>query len=335
MFSRFAFALVVLLFGLPLARGADLIPIKVTTPTASAVFIPLYDAQKNGDFAKVGLDVQAISTNGDGPDVDALIAGSAQFTISTPNRLFMAFERGKRLLAVASMANRMNIDCAMNKAVAERLGITPATPLDARLKLMKGLTVAGTRPGAFTYLLLQAYGKRAGLVPQKDFRLIGVGGPASMLPALENGQIAVGCTGSPFPELAVARGKGIIFADNSGGTDPDFTNFLYEMVYVLPDYAKAHPQIVRNFLKVLFASVRHFLDAKPATLLPEIRAYYPGLSDPVLLQIIAKTKESYNRSGVISAASVAKAGTFLVTSGAIKHAASFADVADNQYLPKP
>ncbi len=315
-------------------QAADLIKIKVTTPTTSSVFIPLYDAQKNGLFAKEGLDVQAISTNGDGPDVDALIAGSAQFTISTPNRLFMAADQGKKLLSVGSMANRMNIDCVMNKDVADKLGITEATPLDEKLKKLKGLTIAGTRPGAFTYLLLQAYAKRVGLVPQQDFKLIGVGGPSSMLPALENGQIAVGCTGSPFPEFAVARGKGIIFTNNSSGTDPAFNDFLYEMIYVLPNYAKANPQIVRGFLKALFISVATFLDEPPSQLLPEVRAFYPGAADPVLLTIIDKTKASFNRGGVMSEGSVERAGTFLVSTGAVKHTQPFADVATNEYLPK-
>ncbi len=332
--SRILLGTIVLAWVSQGVQAADLIKIKVTTPTASSIFIPLYDAQKNGLFAKEGLDVEAISTNGDGPDVDALIAGSAQFTISTPNRLFMAADQGKKLLAVGSMANRMNIDCVMNKAVADKLGITDATPLDDRLRLMKGQTVAGTRPGAFTYLLLQAYAKRAGLVPQQDFKLIGVGGPSSMLPALENGQIAIGCTGSPFPELAVSRGKGIIFTNNSSGTDPNFTDFLYEMVYVMPDYAKAHPQIVRGFLKALFASVDHFLAEPDSQSLPAVRALYSGVPDPVLLQIIDKTKASLNKTGFITKTSVEKAGNFLVTTGGVKRAAPFDEVADNQYLPK-
>ena len=108
------------------------------------------------------MDVEVIVTNGDGPDVDAVISGSVQFAVSTPNRLFTAFEQGKPLKAVMMLAKRMSIECAMNKQVADRLGITPQTPLDTRLKAMKGLTVAGTRPGAFTYVLLEIYGKRVG-----------------------------------------------------------------------------------------------------------------------------------------------------------------------------
>src|SRR5690348_4677241 len=182
------------------AQAQERQKIKITVPTISTIFYPLYYGQEKGIFAKEGLEIEVISTNGDGPDVDAVISGSAQFSISTPNRLFTSFDQGKPLKAIGMLARRMAIDCAMNKEVADKLGITTATPLDTKLKAMKGLTVAGTRPGAFTYVLLGIYGKRVGLTAQKDYQLIGVGGLNSMLPAVENNKIAIGCTGSPFPE---------------------------------------------------------------------------------------------------------------------------------------
>ena len=74
---------------------APLQKIRVTIPVPVLPFYPLYVARDHGDFAKQGLDVEIITTSGDGPDVDALIAGSVQFTVSTPNRLFMAYEQGQ------------------------------------------------------------------------------------------------------------------------------------------------------------------------------------------------------------------------------------------------
>src|SRR5215813_3297973 len=129
------------------SQAQQLEKIKITIPTISTIFYPLYYGQDKGIFAKEGLDIEVISTNGDGPDVDAVISGSAQFAISTPNRLFTAYEQGKPLKAVGMLARRMSIDCAMNKEVADKLGITTDMPLDAKLKAMKDLTVAGTRPG--------------------------------------------------------------------------------------------------------------------------------------------------------------------------------------------
>jgi len=129
------------------AEAQNLKPLRVTIPVPAMVFYPLYVAADQGFFAKQGYAFEIISTAGDGPDIDALISGSVDFTVSTPNRLFTAYEQGKPLLAVMNLANRMGIECAMNKAAADRLGITEATPLDQKLRAMKGQTVAGTRPG--------------------------------------------------------------------------------------------------------------------------------------------------------------------------------------------
>src|SRR5262252_9888611 len=75
-------------------------PLRVTIPVIGMNFLPLFVAADKGLFAKEGFEVEIISTSGDGPDVDALIAGSVQFTVSTPNRLLTSYEQGKPLLAI-------------------------------------------------------------------------------------------------------------------------------------------------------------------------------------------------------------------------------------------
>jgi len=316
------------------ALAQDRQKIRVTVPTPSMMFYPLFYGQERGHFPNAGMDVEVIVTNGDGPDVDAVISGSVQFAVSTPNRLFTAFEQGKPLKAVMMLAKRMAIECAMNKQIADKLGITPQTPIEQRFKAMKGLTVAGTRPGAFTYVLLETYGKRVGLEPQKDFKLIGVGGANSMLPALENNQIAIGCTGSPFQELAVARGKAIAFTNNMGGGDAAFDDFLFELVYVRPDFAKDNGDTVRRFLRAFLASVNEILDSPTDSHMPALKARYGGAPDDVIRSSFEKTKGIYARDGVVTPGSVEKAGAFMIASGAIKKAATYDDVADNSFLPK-
>src|ERR1700722_4488698 len=100
------------------AQAAELQKLKITVPTISTIFYPLYYGQDKGIFSKEGLDIEVISTNGDGPDVDAVISGSAQFAISTPNRLFTAYEQGKPLKAVGMLARRLVIGAPQNKGGA-------------------------------------------------------------------------------------------------------------------------------------------------------------------------------------------------------------------------
>jgi NitT/TauT family transport system substrate-binding protein len=316
------------------AQTPALKPLRVTIPVPAMVFYPLFVAVDQGFFAKQGYAFEIISTAGDGPDIDALISGSVDFTISTPNRLFTAYEQGKPLLAVMNLGNRMGIECAMNKAAADRKGITEATPLDQKLRAMKGETVAGTRPGAFTYLLLVNYAKRVDLVPQQDLQLIGLGGPSSMLPALENGQVAVACTGSPMPELAVSRGKAIAFTHNLRGDDPAFDDFLFELLYVRPDWAKANADTVRGVATALRAAIAWMQDTPTESQLPELRARFSGVPDALLSQILDSLKPAFRRDGMITEAAVDKAAKFLRDTGVISAQIPWEAVASNDYLPK-
>jgi NitT/TauT family transport system substrate-binding protein len=297
-------------------------------------FLPLFIAADKGMFAKEGFDVEIISTSGDGPDVDALIAGSVQFTVSTPNRLLTSYEQGKPLLAIMNMANRNAIDCAINKDVAARLGITESTPLDQKLKSLRGLKVAGTRPGAFTYLVLVDYAKRAGLVPQQDLQVLGVGGGQGMIAALENGQIDVACNTSPTTDLMVKRGKAIMFTYNSIGRDPAYDDFLFELLYVRPDYAKANPEIVRAFCRALLAAIADIRDTPANDQLPLLRKRFQGVGDDMLVEILDNLKPIFRRDGKVTPESLAKATKFLIDSGAIKTGAPWDVIATYDYLPK-
>ena len=308
--------------------------LRVTIPVIGMNFLPLFIAVDKGLFAKAGFHVEIISTSGDGPDVDALIAGSVQFTISTPNRLLTSFEQGKPLLAIMNMANRNAIDCVINKDTAARAGITESTPLDQRLKALKGLKVAGTRPGAFTYLVLVDYAKRAGLVPQQDLQILGVGGGPSMIAAVENGAVDVACNTSPTTDLMVKRGKAIMFTYNSVGKDPAYEDFLFELLYVRPDYAQQNPEIVRAFCRALLAAIADIRDTPARDQLPLLRKRFTGVEDDMLVQVLDTLKPMFRRDGKVTPTSLDKAIKFMLDTGAIKTGAPWNQIATYDFLPK-
>jgi NitT/TauT family transport system substrate-binding protein len=322
------------LVGTAPASAQSLKPLRVTIPVIGMNFLPLFVAADKGFFAKEGFEVEIVPTSGDGPDVDALIAGSVQFTVSTPNRLLTSYEQGKPLLAIMNMANRNAIDCVMNKDTASRLGITEDTPLDQKLKALKGLKVAGTRPGAFTYLVLVDYAKRAGLVPQQDLQILGVGGGPGMIAALENAAIDVACNTSPSTDIMVKRGKAVMFTHNSSGKDPAYDDFLFELLYVRPDYAKQNPEIVRAFSRALLAAIADIRDTPAKDQLPLLRKRFTGVDDDMLVQVLENMKPIFRRDGKVTPEALGKATKFLVDSGAIKTGAPWAEIATYDYLPK-
>lgn len=317
------------------AQAKPLQKLRMTIPVPALVFYPIFVAQDKGFFAEEGIEMEVISTQGDGPDVDALIAGSVQFTASTPNRLLTAYEGGKPLKAVMSMSNKMGIHCFMNKESAEKAGIKEGMPFAEKIKRLKGMTIGGTRPGAFTYVIAIDYAKRANMVPQKDLKVIGVGGGPQMIAAVENKQVDGGCFASPVPELAVSRGKSVWFVNNAQDEDKAFSEFLFELVYVRPDYAKENPETVRKVLKALVRGNEWILQASPQQHLEVLKKRFEAVDTKVLLDSMANVRAAIIPSGCVTPRSVEAAVQFMKRVDQLKKDVPFAAVADNSFLPGP
>jgi len=314
------------------AKAAD-VALRTTIPANALFFLPLFVATDLGYFHDAGIDMETVITQGDGPDIDALISGSVDFTISTPNRLFTTYQQGKPLLGVMQVMDRMGIQCFMNKAVAARVGLLPSTPLLDRLTKLKGLTIAGTRPGAFTYLLAIDYLKRAHLQPQDDAKVIGIGTAPGMIAAVENGQADVGCFGSPVIETAVSRGKSVAFINNTQGEDSKFKDFLFEMVYVRPEYAQAHGDLVRKTLAVLVRANRWMAAASDAEVAKIASTHFTGMDEAILQESIASVRPAFPKDPAITETGYAAAEAFLRDTDALTGTVPFAKVVDNSYLP--
>ncbi|SDT58128.1 ABC transporter substrate-binding protein [Bradyrhizobium canariense] len=315
-----------------LAEQADL---RITIPVKALLYYPVFAAKDLGYFSEEGINMDIVVTQGDGPDVDALIAGSVQFAATTPNRLLTAYEQGKSLLGVMTISKRIAINCFMNKEKADALGVTESTPIAEKFQKLKGLTIGGTRPGAFTNLLAADYIKRGGMVPQQDARVIGVGAGPAMLAALENKQIDVGCIASPTPEIAVSRGKSIMFMNNTLGWDKEFEEFLFAVLYVRPDYAKANPETVRKVIRALQKANAYIINTPFDQQLTLLQKEYGELDPAILRDALTNTQSAIEPSGKISQRSVEAAEKLFISVGVLSKPIPWDAVTDNSFLAKP
>lgn len=129
-------------------------------------------------------------------------------------------EEGQRLVAVMSILTRNSVNIVMHKDVARERGITAQTPLADKVRALKGLKISGFTAGAFAHQIVIHYMLKAGLDPQKDVEIVGLGTAPALLVALEKRQIDAFVMGTPLPEAAAARGIGVMVVDNSAGEDP-------------------------------------------------------------------------------------------------------------------
>ena len=307
--------------------------IKISVPAPSTTFAPLYHARAAGYFTDEGLDVDIVIVRGPGA-VQALIARDVHFAMTPGDQQLVAYERGQRLLSVMSILTRNSINVVMHKDVARERGVTEKSPLAAKIRALKGLRMASLATGALAYQVMVHYLLKAGLDPQKDVQIVGLGAAPSLLLSLERRQIDVFATGTPLPEAAASRGIGVLVVDNSAGEDPDFAEFMMDVLIVPPDTVKQRPDLVRKVVRAVLRSNAWLLDHSAEEALPAMKPVLSGLDDAVIVAGIQKVRLGIPRDGRITERAVTLTQDFLRGIGAIKSVISYDQLVSNDFLPR-
>jgi NitT/TauT family transport system substrate-binding protein len=190
-------------------------------------------AQDSGYYAKEGLKVTDRALSGVA-STNAVIAGSADFTVGTGSTFLRAVANGQALFAIATLVNKPLVELVLRKDVADAAGITDKTPIDQRLKVLKGKTIAIQGVGSVIHAMQRLTARRVGLDPDRDVRVAPMDPPA-MLPALVAKQIDGFATSLPFTTEAVVKGNAIMLVSGPGGDLPEFIPFDYVVLYTRPE----------------------------------------------------------------------------------------------------
>lgn len=289
----------------PTPPGPTLSKVTITQAVDSLAFLPIYVARAQGFFEAEGLDVQQISTRGGGPDLQALIAGDAEFNAGAGPYQLNAFRQGQNVIGVFNFLNKNIINVAIRKEVAAERGITENSPLKDKLAALKGLNIGITRPGSLTWLQARYMARQAGLDVEKDVNIVGIGGGSALVAALENKQVDVIVISSPNAEIAVDRGFAIMLVNNTKGEDPSLVPFMMENVYVRPTFAKTDPEAVGAFVRAMQKANRWILDNSAADATDVIQNFFPKIDREVLLASVGNVRGAVNPTGVLDREAVA------------------------------
>lgn len=245
--------------GIAPAKAQD-INIVLALPSPTLTFSSAFIAEDAGFFKKEGLKVSAPVIVGVG-SANAVIAGSADFTIGTGPVFLRAAARGQRLLAIANLIDRPLVELVLRKDVAAAAGITEQTPFAARAKALKGKTIGIQGVNSIIHAWERLVAFRGGLDVEKDVRIAPMD-PPGMLPSLVTKQIDGYATSLPFTTQAVVQGQAIMLA--SGLRDaPDLLPFGYGLLYTKPDTCTKDRDKCARVARAL-AGANQFIRDKPA-----------------------------------------------------------------------
>ncbi len=271
-----AVALAVGLF--PTAGFAQDIEILMALPAPTLTFSSAFLAEDAGFYKKEGLKVShRILVGVASPN--AVIAGSADFTIGTGPVFLRAAAAGQRMLAIANLIDKPMVELVLRKDVAEAAGITDKMPLAERAKALKGKTIAIQGVGSIVHAWERLVVHRGGLDVEKDVRIAPMDPPA-MLAALAAKQVDGFATSLPYTTDPVLKGDAVMLA--SGSSDaPDLLPFAYGLIYTRPDMcAKARDKCER-VVRALAAANR-FIVEKPDEALALLKKRFDKMDQQVL-----------------------------------------------------
>lgn len=333
--KRLGFAFLILLpasLAFPFSSSAQ-IKIRLTQPVDSLTFFPVYVGRQLGYFKDEGIEQEVISTAGGGPHLQAVIAGEAQFTASPGNYQLAALESGKKVIGVFNLLKRNIIGEVIHKEVAKKLGITEKTPFEEKIKKIKGLTLGITRPGALTYIMADDLIRRAGYTPNKDVKILAVGGGATIVPALKERKVDIIFISTPHPERAIAEGFGQWFINNAAGEDPTMPEFMMSALMVTPGYAQKNPEIVRKMVRALRRST-DYISSHP--LEDSVKAVKPffgrTVAENALVESVRTVKNALAEDGRMSEIAVKTTVEMMKKGGTIHRDYRLEDVFTDAYL---
>jgi NitT/TauT family transport system substrate-binding protein len=160
---------------------------------------PVELGMRTGTFARRGLELEALCTQGTGETQQAVIAGSADIGIGVGTLGAMgAFAKGAPIRVISGSATG-NADFWIVKGDSPLKTIADATPAN---------TVAYSTNGSSSHSTVLGFIKELGL----KARPIATGGPAATLTVLMSGQVDIGWTSPPLGFDMLDDGRIRIFA---------------------------------------------------------------------------------------------------------------------------
>lgn len=222
------------------AHAAPLTDVQFSEAVHNLGYIELYVGQHAKIFEKHGLALHLSAAGGDTQAFAAVLGKSAQFAVGDPTMVEMSRERGGPGMVVGTLVQRAHY-FGVSKTVDHPL----KSPKD-----FKGLTFVTSPDPNTNYSVTKKLMQDNGLKLGTDAKILEVN-PGTEIGAMLAGQADVAVAYQPNVAASIAQGAKVVF-DFSSYMGP----FCNTGVMVLPEYAKAHPEVVQSLLDAMEESAR-------------------------------------------------------------------------------
>ena len=205
-------SIIIFFIGILLSRPTEIFSaetalkiINVAVPAVSLLQAPLFTALDAGAFKKYGMEVRYVVTGA--RTIQALIGGSVQFAQGVSSRTVpAAVLAGADTVLIANFSDKL-------------LFTMHSAPEVKSLQDLRGKVVGVSGIGGSTDFATRLALREAGLIPEKDVAIRGVGGVPETVAALKAKVVQAGTLSPPSSFVAQKAGFKMLFDMSSLGVD--------------------------------------------------------------------------------------------------------------------
>jgi NitT/TauT family transport system substrate-binding protein len=199
----------------------------------SLSYLPCWVADQKGFLKEEGfMEVKVLVFKGDSDVLQALTAGTVDMSVSSLTGLVESIKSGQKFKAVWGGYNPPYFEWY-------------ARPKFKSIAETKGGRFAVTKHGALTDFLTRYALRTAGIDPDKDVKILALGGSPQSIPAMEAGQIDVTILSVPANYVAAEKG----FVKILGMKESIAPDWPVHVIFAKEAYIGQNPNAIKAFLK--------------------------------------------------------------------------------------
>ncbi len=247
-------------------------------PGVNVLFLVQYVAADQHFWEQQGLDVKIINITGIGA-MNAVIAGSADFSMSSGATITRAAARGQKLVALATAIGQTGQSIVLRKDVAEAGHFDPAAPLSVRGQILKGKTIAMGGVGAIPDIVLKVVAKEGGIAP--DQVIATPMQPPEFMAAFARKSIDGFSNSPPFVEQVVLDGTGVAITDARKGEPVDFSPVSAALLLARGNFCADHHSICVKMVHGVVEAINFIRDNRDGAI-AVMKAHFGSYDGKVL-----------------------------------------------------
>jgi NitT/TauT family transport system substrate-binding protein len=308
-----------------LAFGKPLQKVLVSEAIHGVFFLPLYLADGLGFFEDEGLDFELVTAQAGPLAMQALLAGQVQFCATGHGLIANLYTKGK----VTKIVNQMQSRCTFYL-----LG----RPEIKTIADLKGKSVGCTKIGAESYAIARAILARAGLDPDKDVTLVGVGGMGTTASALDQNRCQAVIGWQPLTNKFLKEGKARVLAElhTKEGSLQHFgsPDYSFTIIEVTDEYLKSNPETVQKFVSALVRAEKWMTTHSVDEMVPPVMPFFEGMDPAMLKAAIEKDLPAFSGTGLVPEQGHEAVMKVWMDAGLLKQPVAFQTIVDNSFSRK-